>query len=334
MFKILAKRFIKDYQSIENQNIRLKLISLSGLVGVIINIFLFIIKIIIGILASSSAIMGDAFNNMSDALTSLITLIGAKASRKPADKNHPYGHGRSEYIASFIVSILIMIVGFLLFTNSVENFYNGKLPKISKLSIMILIFSLGFKFYIYFLNKDLDKRLDSKLNFAVMVDARNDILSTISIIIAVILQKYISFNLDALLGIILSIIVFKPGFDLFVDTIDKLLGRGISKDLHKKIEDIILAGDFIKGYHDLKIHEYGRGKLVGSCDVEVPSNISVGIMHQAVTNVETKLRKDLNISITIHMDPTYCLIENEENEKIIEELRKSVKNANRDIKNR
>ncbi|MDU7164287.1 MAG: cation diffusion facilitator family transporter [Anaerococcus vaginalis] len=334
MFKILAKRFIKDYQSIENQNIRLKLISLSGLVGVIINIFLFIIKIIIGILASSSAIMGDAFNNMSDALTSLITLIGAKASRKPADKNHPYGHGRSEYIASFIVSILIMIVGFLLFTSSVENFYNGKLPKISKLSIMILIFSLGFKFYIYFLNKDLDKRLDSKLNFAVMVDARNDILSTISIIIAVILQKYISFNLDALLGIILSIIVFKPGFDLFVDTIDKLLGRGISKDLHKKIEDIILAGDFIKGYHDLKIHEYGRGKLVGSCDVEVPSNISVGIMHQAVTNVETKLRKDLNISITIHMDPTYCLIENEENEKIIEELRKSVKNANRDIKNR
>ena len=112
------------------------------------------------------------------------------------------------------------------------------------------------------------------------------------------------------------------------------MGRGISKDLHKKIEDIILAGDFIKGYHDLKIHEYGKGKLVGSCDVEVPSNISVGIMHQAVTNVETKLRKDLNISITIHMDPTYCLIENEENEKIIEELRKSVKNANRDIKNR
>lgn len=334
MFDFLAKRFVEDYKSIENESVRLKLISLSGFVGILINAFLFLIKISIGLIASSSAILGDAFNNMSDALTSLITLIGAKASSKPADKKHPYGHGRSEYIASFLVSILIMFVGFFLFTSSVENFYNGKLPKISKLSIMILIFSLGFKFYIYFLNKDLDKRLDSKLNFAVMVDARNDILSTISIIIAVILQKYISFNLDALLGIILSIIVFKPGFDLFVDTIDKLLGRGISKDLHKKIEDIILAGDFIKGYHDLKIHEYGRGKLVGSCDVEVPSNISVGIMHQAVTNVETKLRKDLNISITIHMDPTYCLIENEENEKIIEELRKSVKNANRDIKNR
>lgn len=334
MFEILAKRFVENYKSIEDQKVRLKLISLSGLIGILINIFLFIIKITIGLIASSSAILGDAFNNMSDALTSLITLIGAKASSKPADTNHPYGHGRSEYIASFLVSILIMIVGFLLFTNSIDSFYKGNLPKLSRLSIIILIFSLGFKFYIYFLNKSLDKKLDSKLNFAVMIDARNDILSTISIIIAVTLQKYISFNLDALLGIILSIIVFKPGLDLFLDTIDKLLGKGISVELHKEIEDIILSGDFIRGYHDLKIHEYGRGKLVGSCDVEVPSNISVGIMHQAVTNVETRLLKELNISITIHMDPTYCLIENDENKKIIENLRKSVKNANRDIENR
>lgn len=334
MFEILAKRFVKDYKSTEKQSVRLKLISLSGLVGVLINIFLFLIKISIGIIASSSAVMGDAFNNMSDALTSLITLVGAKASSKPADSNHPYGHGRSEYIASFLVSILIMFVGFLLFTSSIESFYKGNLPKLSKLSIIILVISLGFKFYIYFLNKNLDKKLDSKLNYAVMIDARNDILSTISIIFAVIIQKYISFNLDALLGIILSIIVFKPGLDLFIDTIDKLLGKGISEDLHKKIEEIILSGDFVHGYHDLKIHEYGRGKLVGSCDVEVPSNISVGIMHQAVTNIELRLLNELNISITIHMDPTYCLIENEENKKIIEKLRKSVKNANRDIENR
>lgn len=334
MFDFLAKRFVEDYKSIENESVRLKLISLSGFVGILINAFLFLIKISIGLIASSSAILGDAFNNMSDALTSLITLIGAKASSKPADKKHPYGHGRSEYIASFLVSILIMFVGFLLFTNSIDSFYKGNLPELSRLSIIILIFSLGFKFYIYFLNRNLDKKLDSKLNFAVMIDARNDILSTISIIIAVILQKYISFNLDSLLGMILSIIVFKPGLDLFLDTIDKLLGKGIGKDLHQKIEKIILDGDFVHGYHDLYIHEYGRGKLVGSCDVEVPSNISVGIMHQAVTNIELRLKNELNISITIHMDPTYCLIENEENKKIIEKLRKSVKNGNRDIENR
>ena len=334
MFDFLAKRFVEDYKSIENESVRLKLISLSGFVGILINAFLFLIKISIGLIASSSAILGDAFNNMSDALTSLITLIGAKASSKPADKKHPYGHGRSEYIASFLVSILIMFVGFLLFTNSIDSFYKGNLPELSRLSIIILIFSLGFKFYIYFLNRNLDRKLDSKLNFAVMIDARNDILSTISIIIAVILQKYINFNIDSLLGMILSIIVFKPGLDLFLDTIDKLLGKGIGKDLHQKIEKIILDGDFVHGYHDLYIHEYGRGKLEGSCDVEVPSNISVGIMHQAVTNIELRLKDELNISITIHMDPTYCLIENEENKKIIEKLRKSVKNGNRDIENR
>ena len=334
MFNFLAKRFVKNYQSIENENVRLNLISLSGFVGILINAFLFILKVSIGLISSSSAILGDAFNNMSDSLTSLITLIGAKASSKPADIKHPYGHGRSEYIASFLVSILIMAVGFLLFVSSVESFYKGNLPKLSNLSLIILVFSLIFKFYIYYLNKNLDKKLDSKLNFAVMIDARNDILSTISIILAVILQKYIKFNLDSLLGMILSIIVFKPGMDLFLDTIDKLLGRGIGTDLHKKIEDIIMDGDFVHGYHDLKIHEYGRGILVGSCDVEVPSNISVGIMHQAVTNIELRLKDELNISITIHMDPTYCLIENEENKKIIEKLRKSVKNGNRDIENR
>ena len=334
MFKILSKRFVKNYKSIEDENVRLNLISLSGMVGVLINVFLFIVKLIIGLIASSSAILGDAFNNMSDAFTSLITLVGARVSNKPADSDHPYGHGRSEYIASFLISILIMFVGIFLFVNSVKSFYMGNLPKLSNLGIIILIFSLLFKIYIYFLNKNLYKKLDSKLNFAVMVDARNDILSTTSIILAVILQKYINFNLDSFLGIILSIIVFKPGLDLFLDTVDKLMGREISEDLHKKIEDIILAGDFVHGYHDLKIHEYGRGKLVGSCDVEVPSNISVGIMHQAVTNIELKLKNELNISITIHMDPTYCLIENEENKKIIEKLGKSVKNGNRDIKNR
>lgn len=334
MFDILFKKIVKNYKDFDNEGIRLKLISLSGLVGVLINALLFIIKIIIGIMASSQAIIGDAFNNMSDALTSLITLVGAKASSKPADKAHPYGHGRSEYIASFLVSIFIMLVGVVLFINSIKSLYEGKNPNLSQFSLMILIGSLSFKVYIYFLNKKLDRMLDSKLNYAVMIDARNDILSTISIVLSIIVQRYIDFNLDSILGIILAIIVFKPGLDIFLETMDKLLGRGLSPELRKEIENIILEGDLIQGYHNLNIHEYGRGKLTGSCDVEVPSNISVGIMHQAVTDVEVRLKKELNIVITIHMDPTYCLTENEKNKRIIEKLRKSVKNANKDIENR
>ncbi|MSS78193.1 cation transporter [Anaerococcus sp. AGMB00486] len=334
MFKFLSKIYVKDYKNYKNGSVRLKLISLSGLVGVLINALLFIIKITIGILSSSQAIIGDAFNNMSDSLTSFITLIGAKASNKPADSGHPYGHGRSEYIASFLVSIFIMFIGFVLFINSIKSFYKGDIPRLSFIALIILIFSLTFKIYIYLLNKKLNKMLDSQLNYAVMIDARNDILSTISIIISVIVQRYIDFNLDSIIGIILAVIVFKPGLDLSLETMDKLLGRGVSPELHKKIETIILEGDLIEGYHDLNIHEYGRGKLTGSCDVEVPSNISVGIMHQAVTDVEVRLKNELNISITIHMDPTYCLTENEENKKIIERLRKSVENGNKDIEDR
>ncbi|MDY3006986.1 cation diffusion facilitator family transporter [Anaerococcus porci] len=334
MFKFLSKIYVKDYKNYKNGSVRLKLISLSGLVGVLINALLFIIKITIGLLSSSQAIIGDAFNNMSDSLTSFITLIGAKASNKPADSGHPYGHGRSEYIASFLVSIFIMFIGFVLFINSIKSFYKGDIPRLSFIALIILIFSLTFKIYIYLLNKKLNKMLDSQLNYAVMIDARNDILSTISIIISVIVQRYIDFNLDSIIGIILAVIVFKPGLDLSLETMDKLLGRGVSPELHKKIETIILEGDLIEGYHDLNIHEYGRGKLTGSCDVEVPSNISVGIMHQAVTDVEVRLKNELNISITIHMDPTYCLTENEENKKIIERLRKSVENGNKDIEDR
>lgn len=334
MFTFLSKIFIKDYKNYKKDYVRLRLISMSGLVGVLINALLFIIKIIIGLLASSQAIIGDAFNNMSDSLTSFITLVGAKASSKPADKGHPYGHGRSEYIASFLVSIFIMFIGFILFINSIKSLYEGEIPYLSTIALIILIFSLTFKVYIYALNKKLYKMLDSQLNYAVMIDARNDIFSTISIIISVILQKYLDFNLDSILGIMLAIIVFKPGLDLFLETMDKLLGRGVSPKLHKKIETIILEGDFIEGYHDLNIHEYGRGKLTGSCDVEVPSNLSVGVMHQAVTDVEVRLKNELDISITIHMDPTYCLTENEENKKIIEKLRKSVENGNKDIEDR
>lgn len=334
MYKLLCKKFIKNYKDYNDDRVRLRLISLSGLVGVLINALLFLIKISIGLLASSQAIVGDAFNNMSDALTSFITLVGAKASSKPADKGHPFGHGRSEYIASFLVSIFIMFIGLILFVNSIKSLYEGVIPNLSKLSILILIGSLLFKVYIYVLNKKLDKLLDSKLNYAVMLDARNDIFSTMSIILSVIVQKYVDFNLDSILGIILALLVFKPGLDLFLDTLDKLLGRGLNPNLEKKIGDIILEGDLIKGYHDLHIHEYGSGKLTGSCDVEVPSNISVGIMHQAVTEVEFKLKEKLDISITIHMDPTYCLTKNEENKRIIERLRKSVKDGNRDIKYR
>lgn len=320
MFNFLSKKFVKDYQNYTDPRVRLNLISLSGIVGIFINFILFAMKITIGLFTSSSAVLGDAFNNLSDALTSLITLVGAKASNKPADKGHPWGHGRGEYIASFFVGILIMYVGVKLLSKSVTSFIEGNIPELSLISIIILLVSVVFKIYIYLLNGRLEKKLDSKLNFAVKVDARNDIISTLLIIVGVSLQKYLSFNIDSIIGIFLAIIIFLPGLDMFRETVDTLLGKKLDSDMEKKISDIILSGDFIVGYHNLQIHEYGKGKLVGSCDLEVPENLTVGIMHESISFIEDRLRNELDVDITCHMDPTYTLVFNEENVKKIEKL--------------
>ncbi|MDD7305576.1 MAG: cation diffusion facilitator family transporter [Peptoniphilaceae bacterium] len=320
MFNFLSKKFVKDYKNYTDQKVRLNLISLSGLVGIIINFILFAMKISIGLITSSSAVLGDAFNNLSDALTSLITLVGAKVSNRPADKGHPWGHGRGEYIASFVVGIFIMYVGIKLLTNSLTSFVEGNIPKLSLISIVILIVSIFFKLYIYFLNESLEKKLDSKLNFAVKVDARNDIISTILIIIVVSIQKYINFNLDSIIGIFLALVIFMPGLELFVETVDTLLGKKLDPDLEKEISAIILEGDFVVGFHNLQIHEYGKGKLVGSCDLEVPENLTVGIMHESISRIEDRLRNEVGIDITCHMDPTYTLVFNKENIKKIEKL--------------
>lgn len=334
MFGFLSKKFVKNYQNYTNPTVRLNLISLSGIVGIFINFILFLMKITIGLIASSSAVLGDAFNNLTDALTSLITLVGAKASNKPADKGHPWGHGRGEYIASFVVGILIMTVGVKLLNQSVASFVQGDTPRLSLISIFVLVLSVFFKIYIYMLNQKLEKKLDSKLNYAVKIDARNDIISTILIVVGVSVQKYVSFNIDAIIGIVLSVIIFLPGLDMFRETIDTLLGKKIDPDLEKDISEIILSGDFIVGYHDLQIHEYGKGKLVGSCDLEVPENLTVGIMHEAISFVEDRLRNELDIDITCHMDPTYTLVFNEENVRKIKKLGHSNEYGYKDFNNK
>ncbi|MGO3017822.1 MAG: cation diffusion facilitator family transporter [Anaerococcus sp.] len=333
MFEFLSKKFVKNYKNDTDPTVRLNLISLSGVVGVFINFILFLIKITIGLITSSSAVLGDAFNNLTDALTSFITLIGAKASNKPADKGHPWGHGRGEYIASFLVGILIMFVGVRLLTSSISSLIQGDIPRLSIISILILILSVFFKIYIYLLNKNLEKKLDSKLNYAVKLDARNDIISTILIIIGVSIQKYVNFNIDSIIGMVLSIIIFLPGFDMFRETTDTLLGKKIDPNLEKKISKIIMSGDFIIGYHNLQIHEYGKGKLVGSCDLEVPDNLTVGIMHEVISFVEDRIRKELDIDITCHMDPTYTLVINKEIVEKIEKLGHSNKYGYKDFNN-
>lgn len=309
MFDFLAKRLVKDYKNIDNPDVRLDLISVSSLIGIIMNIILFISKIILGFMSKSTAILNDAFNNLSDSVVSIMALVGSSFSKKPADKDHPFGHGRIEYVVSLLVSIVIIYVGLMLFINSAKSFNDNNPNGLSLLSFIILFAGILIKVYIYRLNAKLYKDLESDLNLGVMLDARNDIISTSAIILGVFLQRFVSFNLDAAMGIVVAFFVIKPGIDLFNETVKYLLGERIDENIEEKISEILLSGQYIKGIHHLDIHQYGRGQIIGSCHVEVPGNLTVSELHNEIDRIEKIIRKETGVILTLHADPTYCILD-------------------------
>ena len=310
---------------------RLKLISLSSIIGIVINLILVVFKLVVGYTTNSSAIVNDGFNNLSDTVVSIMALVGSKVSQKPADKEHPYGHGRSESLISLLVGVLIMYVGAQLFINALHHYASDNVTNFSTIAIIILIFSIITKFYIYFLNKRLYKQLDSDLNFGVMVDARNDILATSGIILGAMVEKYLGVKVDALMGVILAGFVFMPGLDLFKQSAGYLLGERVDPEIEKKVGDIILANDFIIGYHSLHIHEYGKGNLDGSVDVEIAENLSLLVAHKIITDIQRKIKREIGLNLSIHMDPTYSLIMSDRVEAEIKKIELQARNDYEDF---
>jgi len=311
LFNFLAKTFVKDYTKIDNPKVRLNLISLSSIMGIGMNIILFLSKIFLGLYTKSTAILNDAFNNLSDSVVSIMSLVGSSFSKKPADEEHPFGHGRVEYIMALLVSIVIIYVGINLFINSAKSFNEPNPNGLSLFSFIILFAGILIKIYIYFLNSKLYKDLESDLNLGVMLDARNDIISTTAIILGVFLQRYVSFNLDAAMGVVVAFFVTKPGIDLFSETVGYLLGERVDEEIEDKISKILLSGDYIIGFHHLDIHQYGKGHIAGSCHVEVPGNLTVAELHKEIDQVEKKVRKETGVILTLHADPTYNILDKE-----------------------
>ena len=324
LFNLLASKFVDNYKNEDDPKTRLALISLSSIISIVINILLSAGKLIVGLISNSAAIINDGFNNLSDTIVAIMAFVGAKISRKPADKDHPHGYGRGEDLVSLLVSILIMYVGFSLLISSLGKFKDDNVVSINYLIMAILVISIIAKIYIYFLNKRLYTNLDSELNLGVMIDSRNDILSTLAIIISLYLQKYIDFNLDALAGVILSGAVFMPGFNMFKDTIDSLLGQRLSPEVEKKLGDLLLDNNFIVGYHGLEVHDYGKGHMDGTVDVEIAQNISLLAAHQLITNIQIEVEKETGIRLNVHLDPTYSLLFDD---KILNEIKQLEKQA-------
>lgn len=303
MINFLVKRFVKNYNDIENEKVRSSYGTLSSLVGIVCNVLLFTVKLTLGFLTNSIAITSDAFNNLSDSASCIVTLFGYKLAAKPADRDHPFGHGRIEYIVSFIISVIILLVGFELFKTSVDKLLNPEPIIYSTVVLISLILSIFVKLWMSLFNRTLGKKINNSAMIATSKDSLNDVIATSATMIALVGSLFTTLPLDGAMGIIVSIFVFISGIGIIRSTIDELIGQPVEKELVDKIKAIILANPKILGIHDLIIHNYGPGNMIGSVHVEVDCTQDFLVIHDLVDEIERRIEKELHIIMTIHMDP-------------------------------
>lgn len=303
MIKLLIKFFIKDYDNVDDKKVREAYGVLSGVLGIICNLVLFILKLIIGILVNSIAIVSDAFNNISDLGSSIIAIYGAKLSNQPPDENHPHGHGRYEYIASLIVSFLIFAVGLETLKSSVKKIINPETVNINPILIGILFSSILIKIWMFSYNRYIGKKINSSINKANAQDSLNDVMATTAVVIGTVLGQYTSLPIDGILGFIISFIIIYSGFGIAKDSVSLLLGESADPELIKSIKELILENENVKGVHDLIIHDYGPNKIMASVHVEVSKEANIVDIHDEIDRIEQKIGRELDVDIVIHMDP-------------------------------
>lgn len=309
MTDLLIKIFIKDNKNIGSPQVRSKYGMLSGFVGVAVNAILCIIKFAIGAITGSIAITGDAFNNLSDAGSSVVSLLGFKLASKPADKEHPYGHGRLEYLCGMGVGALILFMGYELIKSSISKIIKPDETVFSWVAVIVLAASILGKIWLAVFNKKIGKAINSETVDAVATDSINDIIATTASIIALILSRYFSIPFDGIFGVIVSCFVLYAGFGVFKSTISPLLGQPPTEETVREIEEKILSYDGILGVHDLIIHDYGPGRCFVTAHAEVSSETDIMQSHDLIDVIEQDISAQTGYTITLHMDP---LVENDE----------------------
>ena len=303
MITFLSHFFIKDYKDYSSPQVRQSYGMLCGAVGIALNIFLFIGKWLAGILSGSIAITADAFNNLSDAGSSVITLVGFKLSGQKPDTEHPFGHGRMEYISGLLVSVAILIMGFELIRSSIDKIRTPEPIECSPVIIAVLIASILVKIYMYYYNRTIGHKIDSTAMQATAGDSLSDTVSTSLVLLATIISQLTGLVLDGWFGVLVGIFIFYTGTTTMKDTIDPLLGQAPEKNLVEEIEEIVLAHPLGHDMHDLIVHDYGPGRLILSLHAEVPAHGDLLIIHDEIDNIEHELQDKLNCSATIHIDP-------------------------------
>ena len=326
MTNFLIKLFIKDKDKVEDNEVRGKYAMLSSITGIVVNILLSVFKLVIGVIANSMSIISDALNNVTDAGSSIITMIGFKMSQKKVDSDHPWGHGRMEYITALFVDILIIMVGFELLQNSVEKIIHPELPTISNITIILLVVAILAKLWLFLFYGKIAKKINSAAIKGTAYDSISDSISTLAVLVSAIVAKFAEISIDGYVSLLVSIFILITGIRAVKEIIDLLLGQKPDPEYVKSIEEFAKKYDTIEGIHDIMVHDYGPGRKIVSFHAEVPADSDISRAHDIIDQMEQDIFKEFGCITTIHMDP--IVVDNNEINEMKAKAEQIVKSIN------
>ncbi|MEW4414662.1 cation diffusion facilitator family transporter [Clostridium sp. AN503] len=303
MTEFLVRTFVKDYKETENLVVRTRYGLLGSIVGICCNLILFTAKLLTGLMVNSISVMADAFNNLSDAASSIIGFVGVKMAEKPADEHHPFGHGRIEYISAFIVAFIVIQVGFSLFKTSLGKIFQPEELSFNLVSVGILVLSVLMKLWMAVFNRRLGKRINSAVMLATSADSLGDVGATSATILSILVFGIWHVNIDGAVGLIVSVLVMIAGVNIARDTLAPLIGEPIDPKIYQRISGFVEKYEGVVGSHDLIVHNYGPGHSMASIHAEVPSDVNIEISHEIIDKIERDAQRELGIFLVIHMDP-------------------------------
>ena len=303
MIEFLIRRFVPDWQQVQRTDVRERYGTLAAAVGILSNIFLCIIKGLIGLFSGSIAVTADAVNNLSDAGSSVITLLAFKIAGKPADEEHPYGHARMEYISGMAVSFIIILLGLELMGSSFEKILHPEEVGVSALTYLVLIVSIAVKLWQGMFNRNLGKRISSEALQATAADSLNDVFSTGAVLLSTLVYQFTAIPIDGWVGMLVAIFITVSGVKLIMETGSPLLGQAPDPQMVRELEEKITAYDGVIGIHDLQVHNYGPGRVFATVHAEVPANRDILVSHDIIDNIEREVGHEMNLNLVIHMDP-------------------------------
>ena len=303
MTKLLLKLFVKNYHNGSDPQVRAKTGRLSGVVGIAANAVLCVLKLLIGAVSGSVSITADAMNNLSDAASSIVTLIGFKLAERPADEDHPYGHARYEYLSGLAVAAMVLVIGFELAKTSLEKIFHPESVVFSIPLVIVLVGSVLVKLWLSMFNTTLGKYIDSAALLATAADSRNDVIATLAVLTAALVEKFTGYRVDGYMGLAVAVFIFYSAIGLAKETISPLLGESASPELAALIAEVMNSEPKVLGFHDLMVHDYGPGQRFGSLHVEMDQAEDPLSCHELIDDLERLCLEKYNIHLVIHYDP-------------------------------